>query len=211
MITLFSAPICPFAQRSRALLLTLEEPFEDRVIDLQNRDPELLRRSPTGKVPFFVEGDFCLYESDIINDYLAESRGWEPRYHEDPKLRAREKLAMKQWDSILMPRAFYGAMREPDSLDDALREKLRREIDALAATINDTGAEVLNLLGLHVAPFWARMSWLEDKVPGLSLFQENSALCAWLDRTLSLPGIVDTLPERAQVTESYSRFYVKQS
>ena len=71
MITLFSAAACPFAQRTRALLEEVGASFKHREVDLDDRDPELLKLSPTGKVPFLVDGEVTLFESAVINDYLV--------------------------------------------------------------------------------------------------------------------------------------------
>ncbi len=67
---------CPYAQRTRALLTILNVPFESKEIDLANKPPEFLKISPTGKVPLIDDAGFILYESQIINEYLAERFIW---------------------------------------------------------------------------------------------------------------------------------------
>ena len=98
MLSLFSADACPFAHRTRALLTHLGVEFQVREIDLQNRDPEFLKISPTGKVPLLVDGGTVLYESRIINDYLAEKLDWATAYSADPAERARQRYgAAPRW------------------------------------------------------------------------------------------------------------------
>ena len=87
MLKIYSAEGCPFAHRSRALLSHLGVPFELHEIDLANRDSEFLKLSPTGRVPLLADGDFVLYESQIINAYLAEVHGWERAFANNPRLR----------------------------------------------------------------------------------------------------------------------------
>ena len=164
MMTIFSSAGCPFAQRTRALLALLEQPFEHREVDLQNRDPELLVLSPTGKVPFLVDDEFRLFESGVINDYLAEKLGFETAYPDDIELRALHRLAMRRWDDVIVP-AFYRSLKRPEILDDELRVALSRELEFLSTVVSRTDGEVANLMGLHLATHWTRMDWLRELTP----------------------------------------------
>ncbi len=156
---LYSAQVCPFAQRTRALLAHLDIPFELHEIDLHNRDPEFLALSPTGRVPMLVDDDFTLYESQVINEYLAETRGWTGALASDARLRARQRLAMKQWDEIVVE-TFYDSMRAGGMVDPERRDRIGRELDQLAITVDADEGRVHTLLAFHCAPHWARMDWL---------------------------------------------------
>lgn len=210
MIAIYSARICPFAQRTRALLTHLDVEFELREIDLGNRDPAFLRLTPTGKVPLFLEGELLLYESDVINDYLAERYGWPGAYSGHPGLRARQRLAMKMWDQTIVT-AFYASLRDPAGLDDRKRSKLEREIDQTAATIarmEQTAETAETMPAFHVAPFWARMDWLRKHTALPALFDARETLRAWLDRTVALPAVRATLPDRESTVKRYEEFFV---
>lgn len=197
MRTLFFTPGCPFAQRTRALLRLLQVELTLREVDLRRGDPELRAKSPTGKVPLLVEGDAVLYESWVINDYLSDTREWVEAYAEDPLLKARQRLAMKQWDDVILPLTYYRAIRfwPFGRLLPAERRAVRRELDELEQTAASTPPR--SLLGLHCAPFWARIRWL-----GLPVAREVSArprLRAWLDEGIELDVIQSTLPDKARV------------
>ena len=208
MITIFSAAGCPFAHRTRALLQHLNEPFENREIDLDNRDPELLELSPTGKVPFLVDGDVRLFESAVINDYLAEKLGFQGAYSDDIELRALQKLVMSRWDNVVVP-AFYHTLRQPESLDDELRTTLSRDFAFLSTAVARIGDDVENLAAIHVATHWARMDWLRDFTPLPQLIDEHAALKDWLDRATALAAVQRTLPSREVTVERYRRTYVE--
>ena len=203
MTEIFAAPICPFAHRTRALLTHLQEPFEEVSVDLRNRSARLLELSPTGKVPLLVDGDFVLYESDVINDYLTAKLGWEAGWSPDLRLRARQKVAMKQWDSLIAPKAFYEVLKGTP-LSDELAPKIEKELDYLANTVSDTPVE--SLLGFHLAPFWARWDWLRESVPTASLIDARPALRKWLDDAVALPAVQATLPPRGVVVERYASY-----
>ena len=208
MITIFSSAGCPFAHRTRALLEHLNEPFELREVDLDNRDPELLELSPNGKVPFLVDGDFRLFESGVINDYLAEKLGFETAYSDDVELRALQRLVMRRWDEVVVP-TFYDTLRRPEILEEELRASLSRELAFLSTAVLRMEEAVENLAAIHVATHWTRMDWLRDFTPLPALIDEHPALRRWLDRAAELPTVQRTLPSREETVERYRRRYVE--
>ena len=155
MYKLFSAEVCPFAQRTRALLAHLGQEFELREVDLRDKPDDFVEVSPTGKVPLLVDGDLKLYESQVINDYLADRHLWAEAYPERVEARARVKLAMKMWDEAILP-PFYEGLKRPSSFDGERREAVRRELDELEHTLETSGVGVPSLLSFHVASFVAR-------------------------------------------------------
>lgn len=187
------------------MLKAIGEDYDEIEVDLQNRDPELLKRSPTGKVPFLVEGDLTLYESTVINDYLAETRRWTDAYPADSGLKARHRVAMAQWDSTVT-KSFYEAMKQGDEWPEKTREQVRKELGALAATVEATGPAAPCMLAFHVAPFYARMSWLSDLAPAAALIGEHPGLKAWLDAVLELPAVAATLPDREATVAAYQAY-----
>lgn len=207
MLEIYSAEACPFAQRTRALLTHLDEPFEAHEIDLSDRDPAFLELTPTGKVPLLIDGDFKLYESQVINEYLADSRGWHQALPEDSRLRARVRLAMKQWDDTVLG-AFYESLADPDALTPR-RDEVEGELDELRATIDhlDGGP---GLLAFHCAPHWARMDWLRAYAPLVDLIEARTDLHAWLQEISRLPAIRETLPDREETVRMYEERFVGQ-
>jgi len=202
MYRIYSAETCPFAQRARAVLTHLGIPFEMKAVNLEDRDPELLRLSPTGKVPLLLDGDFKLYESSVIVEYLADNEGWEQAWGADPRQRARRRLALKQWDGALLP-VFFGSMRDPGGFDEEVRASAGRELDELSRTLRDTPAE--SLLGFCLAPFWARMDWLRELTRFPRLIDEREALRRRLDEAVAMEAVQATLPDRDLVVERYRK------
>jgi len=207
MLEIYSAEVCPFAQRTRALLTHLDVPFELHEIDLDDRDPDFLGLTPTGKVPLLVDGEVRIYESQIINEYLAEKHAWEPAWAGDPYLRARQRLAMKQWDDVVLP-AFYGSLRETGDLDASRRDEVSGELDELSRTIGLMVPEVESLLAFHVATHWARMRWLRAHTGVVELVEGRPTVLGWLDRTLEIPAVQRTLPDREETVRRYEEHFV---
>ncbi len=208
MITIFSSAGCPFDHRTRALLNQLNEPFELREVDLDNRDPELLELSPNGKVPFLLDGDFRLFESAVINDYLAEKLGFQGAYSDDLERRALQRLVMRRWDDIVV-QAFYRTLRRPETSEEELRATLSRELAFLSTAVSRMEDDAENLAAFHVATHWVRMDWLREFTRLPALIDEHPALRRWLDQAAELPAVQRMAPNREETVERYRRRYVE--
>ena len=69
---LFTARVCPYAHRTRLVLLEKGLDFELIEVDLQNKPERFLQVSAYGKVPALVHDGVEIYESAIINEYLED-------------------------------------------------------------------------------------------------------------------------------------------
>jgi len=206
VIRIYSAEVCPFAQRTRALLNRMDVEFELREIDLADKPEDFLAVSPTGKVPMLQEDDFVLYESQVINDYLIERYGWDDAYPGNLRERARQRVVMKQWDGVVLP-PFYVGLGDPAHLEEA-RGNVEPELEQFERLIEDTGMSTDSLPGFHVAPFWARMRWLEEYTDFPGWLSSYPTLEDWLDRTIEEPPVAATLPDRESTVATYREHYV---
>ena len=74
---LYGFPPSPNTRKVQAVIEALEMPVEFQVVDLgkgEQRKPEYLALNPTGRAPTLVDGDFVLWESNAIMQYLASRR-----------------------------------------------------------------------------------------------------------------------------------------
>lgn len=71
-LEIISSKSCPFAQRSRMVLLEKGIDFEFTEIDLDNKPDWFLRVSPYSKVPVIRHNGAVIWESAVINEYLEE-------------------------------------------------------------------------------------------------------------------------------------------
>jgi len=97
-----------WSMRPWLLLRQLEIPFEEEKLSFNAPDFETRVRavSPVGKVPVLVDGDFVVWDSLAIAEYLAEKfpdRGIWPR---DPRARARARSICAEMH------AGFGALRD---------------------------------------------------------------------------------------------------
>lgn len=105
-VELFSATVCPFAQRSRLVLLEKGIEFKLIEIDLQHKPADFLQISPYGKVPVLRHGSARVWESAIINEYLEEVFPQPPLLPAEPAGRAISRISIDFANTQLVP-AFY--------------------------------------------------------------------------------------------------------
>lgn len=192
---LFFAEGCPYAHRARALLTHLEQPFEGREIDLKSKPADFLALSPTGAVPMLEDEGFLLYESAVINEYLAERFAWAAAFSANLQQRARERLAMKRFDDVLVP-LFFRALKDGAALEGT--PNWQREVEQLGLTA--AHAAPVSLLGFHVATHWLRFGWVAPQSP-LVLALEKAA-GGFLGQAAAHPAVVKTSPDRERTTRS---------
>lgn len=76
MITLYYGSGSPFAWRVQLALEHKALPYERRILsfaDGDTRKPEFVALNPRHRVPTIVDGDFVLYESNAIVEYLEDA------------------------------------------------------------------------------------------------------------------------------------------
>lgn len=87
---LYYFPLSTNTRKVHAVAIHLELPLELQFVDLQQgkqRTPEFLELNPTGRIPVLQDGDFILWESTAIMQYLA-SQVPNTLWAEDGKIRA---------------------------------------------------------------------------------------------------------------------------
>jgi len=87
---LYGFPASPNTWKVRALASHLKMPIEFEFVDLTKgaqHAPSYLKLNPTGRTPTLVDGDFTLWESNAILQYLA-AKSATPLWPNDVRVRA---------------------------------------------------------------------------------------------------------------------------
>ena len=71
-VEIFSAEVCPYAHRTRLVLLEKNINFKLTEINLKKKPSWFNKVSPYGKVPVLKHEEKLIYESSIINEYLDD-------------------------------------------------------------------------------------------------------------------------------------------
>ncbi len=102
-IELFSFAACPYAQRTRMVLIEKGIEFELTEIDIYNRPAWFREVSPYGKVPLLRHDGRIVYESAIINQYLDEAFPAPALMPADPYGRAQARIWMDYCETRYLP------------------------------------------------------------------------------------------------------------
>ena len=196
----------------RTPLLVLEEkglPWRIAAIGMgENRTPEYKARvHPFAKIPTLDHGDFRLYETRAIIDYIDQVSPEPPLTPAEPRLRARMNqiigivdsyVAARVSGAITFPRLIaprFGMPTDNAAIAAAI-EPAREAIDELARLLGDqayvAGTE-LSLADLMLIP---HLSYLPDFDEGMDLIGPHANLRRWMDRMTARPSFAATQWEK---------------
>jgi glutathione S-transferase len=114
-------------------------PFEEVLIPLyepQSRS-EILRHSPSGKVPSLVHGDVTVWESLAIGEYLAELFPAARLWPEAQEARAAARAVSHEMHAGFLPLRRHFPMNMRSTFDRALIPEIQGDIDRIAALWRD--------------------------------------------------------------------------
>ena len=126
--------LCGFAMSNyynkvKLALLEKNIPFEE-VLVWADRSPELLAKSPLGKVPFIETEQGALCESQVINDYLEAVYPQAPLLPADPfaAAKVREMITFIELQMELVARELYGQAFFGGSASDETKTRVQKQL-----------------------------------------------------------------------------------
>jgi glutathione S-transferase len=201
---LYYFPPSPNTRKAHAVAIHLGLPLDLRLIDLQQgeqRTPEFIALNPTGRTPVLQDGDFILWESTAIMQYLA-SQVPNSLWPEDARSRTDimrwQSWQLAHWHGVCQPLQYENFVKpllqlgEPDpQVVQEATERFHQE----AAVLNDHLADREFLVGdgLTLADF-SVASDLTYAGPGQFPLTDYAPLRAWYARIEALPAWQQTNP-----------------
>jgi glutathione S-transferase len=208
-LTLYSGSGSPFAWRAQLALEHKALAYELRMLSFSARDtlkPEFIALNPRHQVPVLVDGDFVLYESNAIVEYLDEAypgRG-APLFPGDVRQRALVRRLIEEVDnyfyeatSQVLTQAFWKKPDEREADKIAAGRKAVVEESALftRAMRGDFLAGQLSAADFTLYPLVAALWRAEMKLPELDAAgMVTPQLLAWKARIEALPYFDKTIP-----------------
>jgi glutathione S-transferase len=204
MMKLYGFPSSTNVWMVRAVAAYLNAPVEFQVLDVfkgELRTPDFLKLNPTGRVPVLVDGDFVLWESNAIAQYLATSSDL---YPDDAKTRADimrwHCWQMSHWKPGCQPMQYEYLVKpmlqigEPDQavIDQALAI-FHREAQVLEQHLSDRDYLVNN--ALTIADF-SIACYLVYAQPARIPLEKYPNIQTWFGRVFGLPAWQTTAPTR---------------
>ncbi|WP_035985911.1 glutathione S-transferase family protein [Leptolyngbya sp. KIOST-1] len=201
---LYYFPPSPNTRKVHAVAIHLNLPLDLRLVDLQKgeqRTPEFMVLNPTGRTPVLQDGDFILWESTAIMQYLA-SQLPTPLWPNNARSRADimrwQSWQLAHWYGSCQPLQFENFVKpllqlgEPDpQVVKEATDRFRQE----AQVLEDHLAERAFLVGdtLTLADF-SVASDLTYAGPGQFPLADYPHLQAWYERIEALPAWQQTKP-----------------
>ena len=199
----------PYAWRVQLALEHKALPYELRVLSFSAKDthkPEFLALNPRHRVPVLIDGDFVLYESNAIVEYLDEA--WPATgsrlFPGDARTRALTRRLILEADNYfdkaidpVVEQAFYTKPAERDAakFDTACKAVVAEYALFTSAMRGEFLAGPLSAADYALYPLLAFMKRCEVKMPGFdSDALLTPALRAWKARIEALPYFDRTYP-----------------
>jgi glutathione S-transferase len=199
----------PYAWRAQFALEHKALPYELKVLSFSagdTRKPEFLALNPRHRVPVLVDGDFVLYESNAIVEYLDEAypATGAPLFPGDARTRALARRLVLEVDNYfddaidpLIRQAFFVKPEERNA------DTIAKSMEAIAAESalftqsmrGDFLAGALSAADFALYPLVAFGKRCEKKLPDLAFDTLlTPALVAWKARIEALPFFATTYP-----------------
>jgi len=212
-IELFSYEACPFAQRTRIMLIEKHARFTLTEVNLKNKPEWWKKLSPTGKVPLIRHKNNIIYESRIINEYLEEILPNPRLMPVEPYKRAKARIWIDFCDTTLLP-TFHQLIKDqnnPERQDDN-RQKIKDKMLLLeneALGSNGEGpffmGKNISLVDIQYIPFFERFPCYEE-IWGAKIPQECSKLNLWIDKMHERESFKKTAKPKEFHMERYKNY-----
>jgi glutathione S-transferase len=201
---LYGFPPSPNTRKVQAVAAHLDIPIEFEFVDLPKgatRSAEFLLLNPTARTPVLVDGEFTLWESNAIMQYIASKKP-NTLWPEDARTRA--DIARWQfwqvghwqqgcggflWEN-LVKKFLLGQAADPVALKNA-EEAFHREapvLDGHLANRHYLVGDTITLADFAVG------SYLHYAVPAQLPLDRYRNITSWYERVESLPAWRDTAP-----------------
>ena len=208
-LTLYYGSGSPYAWRVQLALEQKALPYELKVLSFSagdTRKPEFVALNPRHQVPVLVDGDFSLYESNAIVEYIDEAyagRG-APLFPGDAKTRSivrRLILEVDHYYSVESDKLLDQALwKKPEERDAKVIAESRKavvgELGKFASAMRgDFLAGPLSAADFALYPMVAFLKRAQIKLPDLDADgMLPPAIAAWKARIEALPFFDKTIP-----------------
>ena len=213
MLTLFDDVFSPYARKVRIALYEKDVPFERvRALHGDCNRTDFIHVNPRAEVPALVDGDFQLFDSTVICEYIEDRYPDPPLYPKDAKRRATcrlvEDLADTQLDAALYAITLieFGRGESHPTMRDAAARDMTRLYTELERHVGEKRffcGDEFSIADIAVAPHVMAATFL-----GFSPdFERQPNLARWMDRVQERPSIVR---DNSDVIETLQRLQAEQ-
>lgn len=211
-VEVISSSTCPFAQRTRMVLLAKGVDFSWREISLDNKPDWFIELSPYGKVPILRHGPHVLWESAVINEYIEEVFPEPAILPRDPFRRAMARLWIDFANTRMIPHVYKFMLQQDREGQELQRERLTNA----ALFMEHQGLRKLsdgpfwmgdqpNLVDFSFFPHVQRFVVLQH-YRNFVLPPECTRLRSWIDAMHEVPAVKATRPPDDGLIKNWSKY-----
>lgn len=210
-VDIVSAGTCPFAQRTRMVLLEKRIDFSLTEIDLDAKPAWFLEISPYAKVPVIRHGDAVVWESAVINEYLEEVFPEPALLPRDPVRRAQARVWIDFANARMVPHVYKMMLRQDEEGQDLHRRRLTEAVLAMEQGLRDLSAGPYwlggqpGLVDFTFIPHVQRFVALEH-YRGFAIPASCERLLRWRDAMSALPSVQATRPSDALLIKNWAKY-----
>ncbi|MBL4743869.1 MAG: glutathione S-transferase family protein [Cycloclasticus sp.] len=197
-VALYGFPLSTYVRTARIALAEKGVTYE--LFPFEPNTPDMQAVNPTGKVPAFKHGDFTLYETLAITNYIDDAFDGPALQPSDAKQRA----VMNQWISYINAYVFPVMVHEivlfrfeilpmDQSVIDAAIPKANEQLALLEKTLNNSdylAGDSACLADYFLYPILAYMGM----VPEASLLADYPSVSAWKARMEEKSSVTGSAP-----------------
>jgi glutathione S-transferase len=228
MLTLYTHPMSPCAQKVRIVLTEKDlawEKYEVNLPEKENLTPEYLKLNPLGVVPTLVDDGKSIIESSIICEYL-DDKFPDPRLRpDDPYLGSQMRFWMKhidikvhpscgalQWPLVMAHRLKLLSEEEQNAIIDKVIEKPRRERQRRLLKMGYDAPDVIDAVATYEKTIQDMEAVLseQDWLAGNAFSLADAAMAPYF-QTLFQFGWQDWFRSREKVSDWYERITARDS
>lgn len=206
IMKLLGFPLSPNTSKVQAVAAEIGVPLELEFVDLTKgvqKTPDYLKQNPCGRTPTLVDGDFTLWESNAIMQYIAGKKT-NALWPDDQKFRA----LILQWQcwslahfgpptQTLVAERMLKAMFNMGPTDEAAVTKALEKFETEARTLDAHLANTPWIVGgkPSLADFEVGASLVYEKEAGIPLAKFPNVK-AWYERLSARPSWANSLPPK---------------
>lgn len=186
-LRLYSMRFCPFAQRTRMVLLHKNIPHEVVNINLKNRPRWFWQnKNPFSLVPVLEKDKTIIFDSVACNDYLDEIHPENKLYPSSLLEKTRQRMFMESFSKIVS--LFYQVLNTKDHSN--LSKLIKRALTPYESELKGKyfGGTNVSMLDLHIWPWFERLP-VVGRVLNEDLLEGFPKLRKWQGEMEKLPCV----------------------
>ena len=211
-VEIYSAEVCPYAQRTRLVLLEKGVSHSLTEIDLKAKPDWFEKVSPYSKVPVIARGEEVIWESAVINEYLDEVYPDPPLMPTDPGRRALARIWIDYCNVKFTPTWYKVLLTQEKDEQAALKAELREQFrymehEGLRALGDGPYwmGDALSLVDVSFYPWFERLPAFEQ-YRGPMLPEDCERLRTWAEVMSRRDSVKATENPAEYYTKGYSRY-----